>query len=128
MNWGPVEKRIGKRRQIRSLPMAWVRDPNNPDPFAAEQQPDGRIVELSISGLGMVAITHPYLEVGSPVLVAAAGEVGKVIVRRIDPDMYPNESYYGVEFADQHSAFAKVLQKGFLHRDRSVPSAYIPRG
>jgi hypothetical protein len=127
VDFGPVEKRIGKRRQIRSVPMAWVRDPANPDPWAADTKPDGRIVELSVSGLGMVAIDHPYLEVGSTVLIAAAGEVGKVIIRRIDPEMYPNQSYYGAEFAQAESAFAKVLQKGFLHRDRNVPTAYLPR-
>jgi hypothetical protein len=128
VDFGPVEKRIGKRRQIRSVPMAWVRDPNHPDPWAAENKPDGRITELSISGLGMVAISHPYLEVGSLVLITAAGEVGKIIIRRIDPEMYPNQSYYGAEFAENESTFAKVLQKGFLNQDRNVPTAYIPRG
>jgi hypothetical protein len=127
MDGVPVEKRIGKRRQIRSVPMAWVRDPRRPDPSAADRKPDGKIVELSISGLGIVAITHPHLEVGSPVLIVAAGELGRVVVRRIDPDRYPNESYYGVEFAHPNSPLAKVLHAKFLPRDSANPLHFAPR-
>lgn len=128
MSWGPVEKRVGKRRQIRSVPMAWVRDPRNPDPWAADKTPDGRIVELSVSGAGMVAITHPYLEVGSLVMITCAGLVGSVYVRRIEHDLYPGESYYGVEFAEANSALAETLQKTYLLKVTNAPSAYIPRG
>ena len=44
--------------------MAWCRDPSRPNPMDAETSPDGRIVELSVSGAGFVATTHPYLDVG----------------------------------------------------------------
>ena len=128
MSWGPVEQRIGKRRQIRSLPMAWCRDPRNPDPYAADRAPDGRIVELSVSGLGMVALTHPYLEVGAKVMIAAAGVAGVIIVRRIELEMYPGQSYYGAEFGEPNSRLGETLQRTHLVHGRNVPDAYIPKG
>ena len=41
MDWGPKERRIGRRRQIRSVPMAWCRDPSRPSAFDAENVPLG---------------------------------------------------------------------------------------
>lgn len=52
MEWHQVDKRIGKRRQVRSIPMAWVRNPAEPDRYAADTAPDGSIVELSVTGAG----------------------------------------------------------------------------
>ena len=127
MDWIPTEKRIGKRRQIKSVPMAWVRDPLKPSPFDAETSPDGRIVELSISGAGMVALTHPYLEVGKTVLIACVGMFGPVIVRRIDPDVYPGESYYGVEFGEPNSPLGQALHRAYLVK-QDAPGEYLPRG
>lgn len=127
VDWIPTDKRIGKRRQIKSVPMAWVRDPSNPSPFDAESRPDGRIVELSISGAGMVALTHPYLDVGRTVLIACVGMVGPVIIRRIDPDVYPGESYYGVEFGEPNSRLGDALQRSYLVKE-DAPGEYLPRG
>lgn len=128
MSWGPVEKRIGKRRQIRSVPMAWCRDPRNPDPYAADSAPDGRIVELSVSGLGMVALTHPYVELGSRVIISAAGVAGVIIVRRIELDLYPGQSYYGAEFGEPNSRLGETLQRTHLLHGTSAPDVYVPKG
>lgn len=128
MDWAPVDKRIGKRRQVRSIPMAWCRDPQRPNASDADTHPDGRIVELSVTGAGMVAITHPYLQIESRVMIATMGYTGVVIVRRIDPDMYPGESYYGVEFADVNGPMCQTLQRAFLVKATNAPTQYIPRG
>lgn len=127
MEWAPVEKRIGKRRQIRSVPMAWCRDPSNPCAFDAETRPDGRIIDVSVSGAGLVAVSHPYLELGSVVLIAAMGMTDKVIVRRIDPDIYPGESFYGVEYAAADSRLGEALRKAYLHKE-GAPTDYLPKG
>lgn len=74
----------------------------------------------------MVAVTHPNLQVGSSVLIAAQGLVGKVVVRRIDQDLYPGESYYGVEFVDAHAELPRTLQTAFRAQAAS-PSTYLPR-
>ena len=122
-----MDKRIGKRRQIRSVPMAWCRDPQNPSPFDAETSPDGRIVELSVSGAGIMAITHPYLAVGRTVMIACVGMTGLVIARRIEPDVYPGESYYGVEFAEPNSRLGETLNQMFLATAANAPSLYLPK-
>jgi hypothetical protein len=127
MEWAPGEKRIGRRRQIKSVPMAWCRDPSNPSPFDAEVRPDGRIVELSVSGAGLVATTHPYVEIGSTVLIACMGCTGLVIIRRIEPDMYPGESYYGVEFGEPNSVLGQTLHRSYLVTE-SAPEVYLPKG
>src|SRR4051794_17896427 len=108
--------------------MAWCRDPQRPSAFDAETHPDGNIVELSVSGAGIVAITHPYLEVGKLVIIAAMGLTGRVIVRRIDLDVYPGESYYGVEFGEPNSQLAAVLHGAFLAKAMNSPDVYLPRG
>jgi hypothetical protein len=128
MAQGGIERRIGRRRQIRSVPMAWCRDPSNPDPYLADLAPDGRIVELSVSGAGMVAITHPYLAIGSKVIISAAGVAGTVLVRRIEADLYPGESYYGVEFAEPNSRLGAVLHETFVARETDAPTVFIPKG
>jgi hypothetical protein len=127
VEWIRGERRIGTRRQIRSVPMAWCRDPANPNPFDADQRPDGNIVELSVSGVGIIAVTHPYLEVGRTVLIAAMGTTGALIARRIEPDVYPGESYYGMEFADPNGRLPSELQQTYLVRATHAPDTYLPR-
>jgi hypothetical protein len=107
--------------------MAWCRDPANPNPFDADTRPDGQLVELSVSGAGIIAVTHPYLEVGRTVLIAAMGTTGAVIARRVELDLYPGESYYGVEFADPNGRLATDLQQTFLVRATHAPERYLPR-
>jgi hypothetical protein len=128
MEGGHVERRIGTRRQIRSVPMAWCRDPANPSAFDAETRPDGNIVELSVSGAGLIAVTHPNLAVGRTVLIASMGVIGLVAVRRIDLEVYPGESYYGVEFAEPSSRLGQVLHDTFLVKALNAPTRYLPQG
>jgi len=108
--------------------MAWCRDPANPSAFEAETRPDGNIVELSVSGAGMIAVTHPYLDVGRTVLIACMGVTGAVIVRRIEVDVYPGESYYGVEFGEPGSRLAAALHETFLVKALHAPDRYLPQG
>lgn len=128
MDWAPREKRIGRRRQIRSVPMAWCRNPAEPDPFGAEKAPDGNVVELSVSGAGLVAVSHPYLAVGSSVLISCVGLVGLIVVRRMEPDIYPGETYYGVEFGEPKSPLAEALQRSALAGTAPLPSEHHFRG
>ncbi|MCU1370609.1 MAG: hypothetical protein JWO77_1803 [Ilumatobacteraceae bacterium] len=128
MEWMPGERRIGARRQIRSVPMAWCRDPAKPSPFEAETRPDGNIVEVSVSGIGLIAVTHPYLAVGQTVIIASMGLTGAVVVRRIEQDRYPGESYYGVELAEPNGRLGEVLTETFLVKARHAPTEYLPKG
>ena len=123
-----MDKRIGKRRQIRSVPMAWCRDPSHPCAFDAETNPDGGIVELSVSGAGILATTHPYLDLGKVVMIATMGTTGLVIVRRIESDAYPGESYYGVEWGEPNSPLGTALRETFLAKATGAPAVYLPRG
>ena len=127
MDHGFGERRIGTRRQIRSVPMAWCRDPANPCAFDAERRPDGKIVELSVSGAGIIAVTHPYLELGRTVMIATMGVTGTVVARRIEREVYPGESYYGVEFAEPASQVRETLQRTFLVKAMHAPATYLPR-
>ena len=107
--------------------MSSCRDPNNPSAFEAETKPDGNVVELSVSGAGIIAVTHPYLEVGRTVLIACVGMTGSVVVRRIEPDVYPGESYYGIEFAEANSRLGTALREAFLVKATNAPGVYLPK-
>ncbi len=107
--------------------MAWCRDPSNPCASDAQTRPDGNVVELSVSGAGIIALTHPYLDVGRTVLIACMGVTGAIVVRRIDLEVYPGESYYGVEFAEPTSRLGKVLQEMILAKATNAPEVYLPK-
>lgn len=123
-----MEKRIGKRQQIRTIPMAWCRDPDKPPAFGPEENPDGRIVDLSVSGMGIVARTWPDLEVGDKMTIACLGTVGRVFIRRIEHNVYPGESFYGTEFAEPNGHLTITMQQSFLAKLTDAPDLYLPQG
>lgn len=130
MGWDPKEKRIGRRKQIPSIPIAWCRHPKvgGGSRCRDAKNVDGRIVQVSVTGAGIIAKTHPKLAVQSVVVIHCLGLSSPVIVRRIDPDIYPGESYYGVEIMEHASPLADVLRRRFLDPSPGVPGdATSPR-
>lgn len=123
-----MEKRIGKRQQIRTIPMAWAREPERPPAFGPEENPDGRIVDLSVSGMGIVARTDESLEVGDQMVLACLGTIGRVYLRRIEHHIYPGESFYGVEFAEPNGPLTLTMQQSFLAKLTHAPTVYLPQG
>lgn len=124
-----IEKRIGKRRQIPSVPMAWCNDPPLPeDIHRVASDPDGRITDFSVTGAGFIARSRPDLSIDYEVNIACLGMYGPVRIRRIDPETYPGYSFYGVEFADANSPFTQAIQDWVVGSAPGAPSFFLPQG
>jgi hypothetical protein len=119
----PKEKRIGRRRHIPSVPMAWCRAPRKGRRCKDGDRVDGKIVEVSVTGAGIIALTLPKATVGDEIVIHCLGHTCPIVIRRIEPDLYPGESYYGVEFLDAAQRLADDLRRRFLD---SAPSAAAP--
>jgi hypothetical protein len=65
---------------------------------------------------------------GSKVIICAAGVAGVVIIRRIEQDLYPGESYYGVEFGEPNSRLGAMLHERFVAREIRRPHHLHPEG
>ena len=128
MDFQQWDQRIGKRQNVRSVPIAWTKDPEKPASFAAESNPDGRIVEVSVSGAGVVARADDTIEIGDTMHMMCLGAVGPVLVRRIERNMYPGEHYYGVEYAEPNSAMTRGIYNGLLAKETDAPTVYLPQG
>ncbi len=119
----PKEKRIGRRRQIPSIPMAWCSNPRKAPRCRDQRRVDGRVVEVSVTGAGIVATTLTKAGVGDMVVIHCLGYITPVVIRRIELDLYPGESYYGVELLDGATAFADELRRRYLD---TSPNAALP--
>ena len=119
----PKEKRIGRRRNIPSIPMAWCSNPKRAPRWRDERRVDGRVVEVSLTGAGIVASSLPKVELGDIVVIHCLGYICPVIVRRIEPDLYPGESYYGIELVEGATALADELRRRYLD---TAPGAPVP--
>ena len=128
MDFNQWDQRIGKRQQVRSVPIAWTKDPERPSGFAAESHPDGRIVEVSVSGAGIVATADDTIEVGDKMHLQCLGAIGPVLVRRIERNMYPGQHYYGIEYAEPNSALTRGIYAGLLAKETDAPTVYLPQG
>ena len=121
------EKRIGRRRHIPSVPMTWCSNPRRAPRCRDDKRVDGRIVEVSVTGAGIIAKTLTNVEVGDVVAIHCLGFISPVVIRRIDLDLYPGESFYGVELTDGAQPLADELRRQFLDTNPSSPLEFQPR-
>ena len=132
MDFNQWDQRIGKRQQVRSVPIAWTKDPERPSGFAAESHPDGRIVEVSVSGAGIVATADDTIEVGDKMHLQCLGAIGPVLVRRIERNMYPGQHYYGIEYAEPMDRIEPSERRERIdlweRRERRDRETVCPRG
>lgn len=119
----PKEKRIGRRRHIPSIPMTWCSSPKRAPRCRDERRTDGRVVEVSLTGAGIIAKTLPKVDLGDVVVIHCLGYICPVVVRRIERDLYPGESYYGVELLEGATPLADELRRRYLD---TAPGAPMP--
>ena len=92
-----VERRIGFRRSVLGVEMLLPPPParfgrRRPQPVVA------RLLDLSVSGAGLLAPTLDALQINATVPVELHGETGKVKVRTVRPTDQPGRTRYGVQF------------------------------
>ena len=64
---------------------------------------------------------------GDVVAIHCLGFISPVVIRRIDLDLYPGESFYGVELTDGAQPLADELRRQFLDTNPSSPLEFQPR-
>ncbi len=76
-------------------------------------------LDVSTSGLGLVARTAPALRVGSVVVLHTADHEARAQVRRIVAAPTAGNSFYGLEFTDADRGFTEEL---FAHAGAPMDS------
>jgi hypothetical protein len=118
-----IDRRIGQRHQVFPTEVSW----RTVGARGRHHDLTGRgkkahVVEVSVSGLGVVAPRSRRLAVGSVVSVTYAHGEGVAVVRRMGPVDEDGNVFYGLELVDQSSALAMVLYDTFLARFSRVPA------
>lgn len=94
-------QRIGHRYDLAGLDVRW--GPGNGKA--------GQIVDLSVSGAGIVAPTDRRAAVGEVITIAIEGQPTEAIVRDIRPAERDGYQHYGVEFLDTPAELLAVLNR-----------------
>jgi len=98
------ERRVGRRVEIDGEPVTWIVDPPGWKIWLTKEECEGRIVDLSVSGAGIVAPGDLGLEAGTIVGIRFRDHDGIVIVRRVAESDEEGQAYYGVMFHQLHPA------------------------
>ncbi|WCO66209.1 hypothetical protein PO878_17035 [Iamia majanohamensis] len=115
----PRERRVGERHVLGPIAVRWRLDDLSPSPpderDGAGPEPAG-LLDLSASGVRIMARTSTRLEVGDVTGISIRGVSGPVIVRRIAPSSKPGFSTFGLEFADPLSELPQLVHRELAHR------------
>jgi hypothetical protein len=118
-----VDRRIGQRHQVFPTEVSWrTVGARGRHHDLAGRGKKVHLVEVSVSGIGLVAPRSRRVAVGSVVSVTYAHGEGLAVVRRIGPADADRDAFYGLELVDQSSALAMVLYDTFLARFSRVPA------
>ncbi len=100
MDRRPDERRIGHRKSVVGLQCKWDLDGAGVKKrlFKRYSPTTAEVVELSLSGATIVAVSSPLLTPGTAVALEIEGQRGGVAIRNIAPASIDGFSRYGVEF------------------------------
>jgi hypothetical protein len=124
------ERRLGNRHPVAWVEIGWYyRLPSTGpgDPGKIEST-IAYLVDISVSGAGVVAPESPHVAIGSIVGFGFRGLQGTVTIRRINTIGHQLESrLYGIEFTEPNSPLAVGLTDVFLARHSQLPKWRDPR-
>ncbi len=83
-------------------------------PWVRRRSEVGLLVNVSVSGAGVLAPDTMDLQPGSLVTIAFEGTTGEVIVRRISSCGNESQNLYGIEFAEPSSPLTALVYDTFL--------------
>lgn len=86
------------------------------DPGSEIQPEQAGLLDLSASGVRVMARTSRDLSVGEMTGIAIRGTTGPVIIRRIDPSRQLGFSLFGLEFADPLSELPQLIHQELARR------------
>lgn len=110
-----IERRIGRRFDAPRNRIAWRVDrPVLGLPWVRRRSEVGLLVNVSVSGAGVLAPDCMDLQPGSRVTIGFEGTTGDVIVRRISSCGGESQNLYGIEFAEPASPLTSLVYDTFL--------------
>lgn len=116
------ELRLGARVPVQGLWVLW--DLGRVDRRSARErrrhpveQQFGQVMDLSVSGAGIVAPAAAHLRVGTMIDIEAGGFKGMIAIHRISEIGDPDQRLYGVSFVDFPPAFTGFVYS-VLEADR----------
>ncbi len=128
MDRSPRDRRVGERHVLGPIAVRWRLDELSPNPPAGEPRPGPEpagLLDLSASGVRIMARSSTGLAVGDVTGIAIRNVSGPVIVRRIAPSSRPGFSTFGLEFADPLSELPQLIHQELAHRS-SLPGPSTP--
>ncbi len=118
-----IERRLGRRYDAPRNRIDWRVDrPLLGLPWVHRRSELGLLVNVSVSGAGVLAPDCMDLQPGSRVTIAFEGTTGEVIVRRISSCGDESQNLYGIEFAEPSSALTTLVYDSFLAGIETRPS------
>lgn len=118
-----MERRIGRRFDAPRNRIAWrLGRPVRGVPWLRRRSEVGLLVNVSVSGAGVLAPDCMDLEPGSRVTIGFEGTTGQVIVRRISSCGDESQNLYGIEFAEPGSPLTSIVYDTFLAESEGRPS------
>ncbi|HXH56063.1 hypothetical protein [Iamia sp.] len=122
------ERRVGRRHDVGPVIVRWDVDTNTegsrrrgrrrrPEPRPSEA---AGLLDVSVSGVCVMARTAGDLRVGSTTVVSIKGARGPVIARRISPSAKAGFSIYGLEFGDGTSPLTQMVHRDLLATGATV--------
>jgi hypothetical protein len=119
-----IERRLGRRFKAPRNRIAWRLDRSvRGVPWLRRRAEVGLLVDVSVSGAGVLAPDCMDLQPGSRVTIGFEGTRGQVIVRRISSCGDESQNLYGIEFAEPGSPLTSVVYDTFLAEPGVEPSA-----
>jgi len=110
----PTQHRLGERAAVEGLWVGWHLDRQDQRGYLERrrhpvEQQWGLVVDLSVSGAGIVAPVSHQIAIGSMIDIEAGGFRGLVAVHRIAETDDPETRVYGVSFVDFPPAFTDFV-------------------
>lgn len=124
------ERRVGSRHSVAWLEVGWRYWIGPPEEGGSRPvgTATGHLVDVSVTGAGVMAPASPYVGVGVAVALDFAGLHGGVVIRRVDAvNGEASARLYGVEFLDVHSELGVALGDAFVARHSELPEWRDPR-
>jgi len=118
-----IERRIGRRFDAPRNRISWRVDrPIRGVPWLRRRSEVGLLVNVSVSGAGVLAPDCMDLQPGSRVTIGFEGATGQVIVRRISSCGDESQNLYGIEFAEPGSPLTSLVYDTFLAETEGRPA------
>ncbi|HXH57070.1 PilZ domain-containing protein [Iamia sp.] len=108
------DKRVGRRVQVDPQPVLWRVDPSKSAPARRRRfraPPTAELLDVSVSGLRVRGPAPRDLRVGTVLAIEVDGLVGRVRIRRMDPEDGGRQCEYGLELVDAQSPLTLHLHR-----------------